>query len=109
MKFKLKKTFNKYWYYNIYEFYYPQEEYDYIFKYLNFDKLNKDCDILFCFKHYAIEQWFEETYENSQKGNEWLKENWGKGVFKLDVYYPDKQELKTIVNKVINIKLLTKE
>jgi len=102
--------------YNIDEFNYNQGQFDYIFKYLNVDKLYKNKNV--CFKNYETEEWFNETYTNSHylskihnqspDGYQWLKNNWGNGVFKLYVFYSDKQELKTIVNKIINIELIRK-
>jgi len=117
MKIKIKKTYNDYWHYDIVKYHYTKETYDYIFKYLDFDKLDKDWAIYFNNKQ--IKNWFYKTYTNndrlskihnqSPEGYQWLKENWGNGIFEILVLYQDKQELKTIVNRVINIKLLTKE
>ena len=108
--------------YDIFECNYTQEEYDYIYKYLDFNKLDKDCYIYFSKKE--TEECFFEAYLNSEYldniyrdhlkniyftsplGYEWLKSNWGKGIFKITVWYLYKQELKTIVNRVINIKLI---
>jgi len=115
MKINLRKRYDNCWCcYFINEYAYTKEEYDYIFKYLDFNKLNK-----YCYAHFnneVIEQWFEKAYINndwlydiydqSPLGYEYLKENWGKGVFKINIYYSDKQELKTIVNKVINVELI---
>ena len=92
------------------------KQYDYIYKYLDFDKLDKDWFIHFNDKQ--TEEWFRKTFINSEwlcvdeiqeessEGYEYLKKNWGKDIFRIAVCYPDKQELKTIVNKVINIKLI---
>jgi len=112
MKKKLYKTYNDYWYYNI--SYCFQEQYDYVFKYLDFDKLYKGWFI--GFNNEEIEEWFYETYieENclkdiynrSPEGYGWLKNNWGKGIFELYIWYKNKQELKTIINKIINIELI---
>jgi len=112
MKIKIEQ-YENYWDYCIDELKYTQKEYDYIFKYLYFDKLDKDDWIKFSNK--TAEEWFCKTYINtnylkaiyhqSPEGYQYLKNNWGKGVFKLYVYYTDKQELKTIVNKTININM----
>jgi len=112
MKIKLI-NWNKYWHYGLKEYGCTQKEYDYIFKYLDFDTLDKDWYIYFNDKQ--TDEWFFKTYINdikleiiynqSPNGYQWLKENWGKNTFILPVRYPDKQELKTIVNKVINIEL----
>jgi len=115
MKIDLQKRYDNYWRYFINEYAYTKEQYDYIFKYLDFNKLNK-----YCYAHFnneVIAQWFEKTYidnrwleeicKESPLGYEYLKKNWSKGVFKVYVYYPDKQELKTIINRVINVSLLT--
>jgi len=95
---------------------YAQEQFDYVYKYLNFDKLDKNWWLLFNNKQ--TEEWFHETYTNSHylskihnqspEGYEWLKGNWGNGKFKIDIWYPDKQEFKTIINKIINIELIRK-
>jgi len=114
MKIKLKHRYNN-WRYNIYETAYNQTQYDYIFKHLDFEELDKDFYIYFNNKQ--TETLFHKTYktnhcqlyniyENSPLGYEWLKNNWGKSVFFIICYYPDKKELKTIINKVINIELL---
>jgi len=102
---------------NIDEINHTPEQFDYIFKYLDFDKLDKDWYIIF--NNEETEEWFRKTYINSDhlisiydqspEGYQWLKENLGKNKFRFPVRYPDKQGLKTIVNKLINIKLLTKE
>jgi len=115
MKIKITQH-NKYWFYNINESLYTQEQFDYIFKYLDFEKLGKDYYIFFNDK--KTEEWFNKTYINniileliyhySPKGYEWLKDNWGNGVFKTTVFYPDKQEFKTIVNKIINVRFCRK-
>jgi len=120
MKIKLKQN-NKYWHYqNIYEVDCTQKQFDYIFQYLDFDKLDKDIAYIF-FNNKKIEKQFKKTYINSNwlyinqvyqkspEGYQYLKNNWGKDVFKTSIDYPDKQELKTIVNKVINIKLIRNE
>jgi len=114
MKIKIEKWSN-YLCYHIHACTYKQKQFDYIYKYLDFDKLYKSEWIYF--NNEETEEWFHKTYinndlldnihRNSPKGYEWLKNNWSKSVFKLYyVYYSDKQELKTIVNKVINIKLI---
>ena len=115
MKIIIKKTHNNYWQYNTYSVLdYTQEEYDYMYKYLDFDKLNKKRCIYF--KNENTKKWFYKTYTDinylehiykySPEGYRWLKENYGKGVFRLFVWYIDKEELKTVVNKVINIELI---
>jgi len=111
MKIKTKKWKN-YWYYGV-EWEFTQKQFDYVFKYLDFNKLEKREWIYF--NNEETEEWFHNTYinsdlleyvyKNSPKGYEWLKDNWNKSVFNLCVYYPDKQELKIIVNKIINIEL----
>ena len=114
MKINLQKLYTNYWHYNLQERYYTQEKFDYIFKYLDFDKLDKSWNILFNNKEtkklfrkiYIDEDWLKGIYNHSPKGYLYLKENWGKDIFRIAVCYPDKQELKTIVNKVINIKLI---
>jgi len=115
MKIKLMKDNGFGWHYNyIYEKYYNQKQFDFVFKYLNFDKLEK-CWAIY-FNNEEIGEWFYKTYinnchlseiyKNSPEGYEYLKENWCKGIFTLWIYYSDKQELKTIVNKIINVKLI---
>jgi len=81
---------------------------------LDFEKINKDWYIYFNDKQ--TKEWFCETYINidylrdiylkSLEGYEYLKNIFGKSVFKIIILYQDKQELKTIVNKLINIKLI---
>jgi len=116
MKIKIKYYNKRCFYYYISIHHYTQEQYDYIFKYLDFDKLDKTWHIYF--KNKVTKKWFKKTYminneylnttiyKKSPLGYEWLKENWGNGIFKMHVYYPDKQELKTIVNRVINVELI---
>jgi len=114
MKIKLIKYKNN-WRYFIDELDYSQKQFDYIFKHLDFDKLSKDCYIYFSNKKtekwlrktYINEDWLKDIYDNSPEGYAWLNENWCKDVFKLYVYYLDKQELKTIINRVINVSLIT--
>jgi len=117
MKIKIKTEDGNFWcYHGINEIYYKQKEYDYIFKHLDFDKLDKDWTIHFSNK--KIKNWFCKTYidschlENiynySPSGYEWIKNNWGNGIFELFVFYSDKQKLKTIVNRVINLELKRK-
>jgi len=113
MKIEIKKYKLWSWCYNINELTLEQKKYDYMFKHLDFDKLDKDNFIFF--KNKETEKWFhnkyiyerllENIYKDSPLGYEWLKENWGNGVFVILVYYQDKRELKTIVNKFINIEL----
>jgi len=114
MKIEIINNDNCYWNYNINEYSYTQEQYDYICKYLDFDKLDKDFYIFFNDKKTG--KWFKKTYisnydlseiyKYSPLGYEYLKNNWCKGIFKTEILYPDKQELKTIINKVINIELI---
>jgi len=104
------KTLDNSWRYYIHRWDCSQKQFNYIYKYLNFDKLDKDEWIQFNNKE--VGEWFRKTYvnnycleyiyENSPLGYEWLKSNWDKGVFEVPIYYSDKQELKTIVNKIIN-------
>jgi len=117
MKIDLKKYHDNHWCYNIDELDYTQEEYDYAFKFLDFDKLFKDCIIYF--NNEEIRKLFYETYINSHylnniynqsyEGYKWLKNNWGKGKFKLWADCSDKQKLKTIVNRIINVELIRKK
>jgi len=116
MKIKiLQHHHNKYWWrYKINEWNYAPKQYDYVFKYLDFNKLDKDYYIYFndketgewFYETYINIRWLDEIYNDSPEGYQWLKDNWRKGVFKLDIHYPDKQELKTIVNKVVNVELI---
>jgi len=113
VKIKLRKSNDNWYFAYINERCINQKQYNYMFKYLDFDKLNKKVSVFFYNKE--IDNWFCKTYTNhmfletiykeSPEGYEWLKENWGKGVFKLWIYYIDKQELKTITNRVINVVL----
>jgi len=112
MKIKIIQLYFKEKYY-CYNMLYAPKSYDYVYKYLDFDKLDKDWAIVFNNK--KTEEWFSKTYintdylkdvyNNSPDGYGYLKNNWGKGIFKILVHYPDKQELKTIVNKIINVRL----
>jgi len=114
MKIKLIKWNDDWRYSEIYELIYTQEQFDYIYKYLDFDKFNKNDNSIY-FKNKKTEDWFykkhihhdwlEDIYDQSPEGYQYLKENWGNGFFKITVFYSDKQELKTIANKVINIEL----
>jgi len=115
MKIKIKQyKNNNYWSYCIEESEYKQKEYDYVFKYLDFEKLDKNEWILFdnneieCSFHeiYTNIHLIENIYNQSPEVYQYLKDNWCKGLFKINIYYQDKQELKTIVNKVINIELI---
>jgi len=117
MKIKIINDDN-YWYYNkIHGLTYTQKQYDYVFKYLDFDKFNKDDNFIY-FNDEKTEEWFKETYINSDyleyvykkspEGHQYLKEHWGKGIFRLFICYTDKQELKIIVNKIINVRLMRK-
>jgi len=113
----MKRTIGmyRYWRYeNIDESRLTQKHYDYMFKYLDFDKLDKNGYIIFnnketeewFYKTYTDTNYLKDVYDDSPKGYQYLKNNWGKGVFKLFVWYTtDKQEFKTIVNRVINIEL----
>jgi len=90
-----------------------QKQYDYVFKHLDFDKFKKSVYILFCEKQYKRFEKYHKTdffliniFNKNPEDYKWLKERWGKGVFVASCYYSDKQELKTIVNRVINIKLI---
>jgi len=113
MIIKLKKD-DGFWYFKINDNKYTQKQFDYVYKYLDFDKLDKIHFIYFNNK--KTQEWFHKTYidsyaldqihNQSPEGYAWLNENWGKGVFKLYIYYSDKQEFKTIINKVINIELI---
>jgi len=104
------------WRYNTVELNYTQEQYDYAFKHLDFDQINKKCFIYFYkneieewfYKTYINTDWLNDIYNDSLEGYEWLKQNWGKSVFKILADYQDKQEFKTIVNKVINSQLISK-
>jgi len=112
MKIKLYNC-DEYWRYIINELSYTQEQYDYVFKYLDFDKLEKNGYIIFNNKETG--GWFYKTYINSRllntiyndspKGYQYLKNNWGNGVFLTIAWYTDKQKIKTIINKLINIEL----
>jgi len=114
MKITIISNDNWYWYYNIDELKYTQKEFDCAFKNLYFFKLHKYHHILF--NNGETEKWFKETYISdnwlntiyyqSLEGYEWLKDNFGKGIFKIAIQYPDKQELKTIVNKIVNVELI---
>jgi len=116
MKIKIEQ-YHKYWRYCINDLYYIQKEFDYALKYLDFDKLYKskyiyftDLEIKQRFKRKYIEKdWLEDIYNQSPEGYQWLKNNWGENVFRMNIHYSDKQELKTIVNKIINVKLINKE
>jgi len=109
-------SFATYWFYPINEDNYTQEQFDYVYKYLDFEKLDKNEWIsfnnnetrLWFYKIYIESDLLKNIYNNSFLGYEYLKNNWGKGDFNLTVYYSDKQKLKTIVNKVINIELKRK-
>jgi len=115
MKIRVKKTYKNYWVYNANNIwgYYTQKQYDYMCKYLDFEKLCKDELIFFnnketkktFYETYIDNRWLEDIYNNSPLGYEYLQNNWGKGVFRLYVFYPDKQELKTVVNRIINVGL----
>jgi len=113
MKITIEQSYNNHchWIYNATESTYTQEQFDYIFKYLDFDKLYKyhyirftdnEIERWFC-KTYINSNYLKDVYNDSQEGYEWLKQNWGKGVFKIFINYPNKQEFKTIVNKLVNI------
>ena len=117
MKIKIKTEDGNYWYYHgINELYYLQKEFDYMFKYLDFDKIDKKCYIHFNNKE--EEEWFRKMYinntwlkhicNNSPDGYGYLKNNWGKSIFKLILFYLDKQEIKIIINKLVNIELKIK-
>jgi len=90
---------NKFYSFTIVEYRYIQKQFDYAFKYLDFDKLHK-----IYLNNIKVP---EEMYQYYSK-TEYLKNHWGKSIFKLAVWYQDKQELKTIVNRIINIELRNK-
>jgi len=113
MKIELIK-YNDYWcYINIDELNYTQAQFDYVCKHLDFEKLDSFCNIYFnngvieeqFYKTYINNNWLYDIYNQSSLGYKYLKINWGKGIFRIRCYYPDKQEFKIIVNKVINIEL----
>jgi len=117
MKIKLQGCSTKtYWGYKSWfgHYYFTLEQFDYMYKYLDFDKLKKT--ILINFNNEEIKEWFSKTFINSDylegiytespEGYKWLKDNWGNGIFKITVNYSDKQEYKTIINRVINIELI---
>jgi len=116
MKIKIKQCDNYWFYDNMYGKFY-KKSFDYMFKHLDFDKLNKHSYIIFNSQN--AEEWFCETYinrchlkeiyNNSPDGYQWLKNNWGNGRFRISVFYEDKQELKTIINRFINIELIRKD
>jgi len=115
MKIKMVENYS-YWHFNIIFGSSTQKQYDYIYKHLDFDKLNKQ---IFLFDNVKTEQWFFNTFVNniclqnmeelSQNKYQWLKQNFGKDIFKTSIDYKDKQELKTVINKHINIQLLNKK
>ena len=110
----------------MYNYYLNQKQFDYVYKYLDFDKLNNNWMNEIFFEDNKTMIWFVETYcinnnkkstisiwiddihYNSQEGYEYLKENFGNGIFILPILYPDKQELKIIVNRIINIRFSKK-
>jgi len=116
MKIELYKIY-EHWRFIASEVNYKQEQFDYAFKYLNFDKLYKDWFIFFnnketedwFYKTYIAEDWLNTIYKKSPEGYKWLKNNWSNGIFRAIVTYCDKQELKTIVNRVINVELIRGE
>jgi len=123
MKIRIEQ-YTEFWSYFITEWCYNQKPFDYVFKYLDFDKLDKKNFIHF--KNKETEEWFyktyidkdwledidedwlEDIYDQSPEGYQYLRDNWGKDFFVICVNYPDKQKLKTIVNRVINIELKRK-
>jgi len=118
MKIKINLSLTKTKYnYLVMDYFFSQEQYDYVYKFLNLEKI-KNTNVI-RFKNKITKIWFHETYVNyycldeihchSKKGYKWLKNNWGKGIFKIAIYYSDKQELKTIVNRLINVKLIRNE
>jgi len=117
MKIKLYKYFNHFGYYGKFVAYYAQEQFDYVHKYLSFDKLNKEWMIRFYNKKteylfrrtYIDNTILEKIYNHCPEGYQHLKENFAKGIFKIHIEYSDKQELKTIVNRLINIDLIGNE
>jgi len=99
--------------YSVMELSYIQEQYDYVFKHLDFDKIDKY--IIIHFSNEEIKEWFHKTfikklslntiYKESPNGYQWLKDNWCKNMFTVFIEYQDKQKLITIVNKIINVEL----
>jgi len=114
MKICLKR-YNACWYYHhMHELEYTQKQYDYILKHLCFKKINKDS--LLWFKSKDIKNdfmlrfkistcWLKVIYSQCSIGYNWLNDNFGKNIFMTSIKYTDKQELKTVVNRVINIRL----
>jgi len=104
MKVKINKHHNYWRYHRAYEYHCStQEQFDYVFKYLDFDKLEKYLIVHFYDKN--TEELFYKINKNLPDGYQWLKDNWGKNIYWLYIIYSDKQELKTIVNRVINVEL----
>jgi len=117
MKIELIRLVNGYdisnWRYFANELAYTRKQYDYIFKYLDFNQLDKsyfifnNCEIKFMFyRKYMKSDFIFEVQQQCPEGYEYLKNNWGKGVFSTSIFYQNKQELKTIVNKIINVELI---
>jgi len=115
MKITINNYDNCYSYrYNVNEWDCTQKEYDYMFKYLDFDKLDKTKSYLFT-NDKKERKLFEKRYKVFNcwlylclitNDNGEIRDNWGKGMFKIVIYYKNKQELKSIINKVVNIELM---
>jgi len=116
MKIEICRTthYSSSWrYYHLHEGaeYLCQKEYDYIFKSLKFDELNLPDRIRFIdtimknefFNKYQITQDSFGKIDHEGEGYEWLKNNFGNGIFRIAIFHKNKQELKTIVNKVVNM------
>jgi len=91
------------------ELYYKQEYYDYIYKYLEFNKVINYTNI---YMDNEEDLNYFKNLINTDKDiviNKYLKYNWGRGVFKIWVFYKDKEELKSVVNRIINIRLIRGE
>jgi len=85
-----------------------QKQYDYMYKNLDFDKLNKSYNVFLendkIWQHKKINHECLSTISKYFKDDyQLLKNNWGKGIFRVFIEYSDKQELKSIVNRVMNI------
>ena len=101
-----KHICSRHWCYKMIDLLYNSEEYDYMFKYLDFDKLDKNVHIWFNNKetsNHIDSDWLNNIYKKQQY--KYIKDNWGKGLFRINIYYLDKQGLKSIVNRIINVML----
>jgi len=113
MKIKIEQCKNHWCYMN--ESHYTPEQFDYIFKYLYSDKLDENYRIFIYDKE--VKKWFSKLYTdgywsdcvyfNSSEQHQQLKDCHykNKEIFLTGVVYFDKQKLKTIVNRIINIAL----